>query len=440
LTRPTSPPADWGRSLWLAHNPPPPPSPPPPDVLDIDVAIVGAGVAGLSAAFHLGLAGIEAVVLEAAAQPFAATAASGGIVAPQLVRNTPASVLARLGPERGPRYLRLVAGSGGYLFGLIRSLGIDCAAQTAGFLNPVPGVQAADRLRGLIEAWTPFRQDLVLANASETARLTGCEGYGACLVDPSGGGLDPVAFVQGLAARLSPSHVQVFRQSPVTDLAPQGAGWRLTTPHGTVTARRVVLCANGGNAGLHPALARTVLPLPVYEVATEPLPPAMRRAILPLGHTLTDSSANVFTIRFDRDGRLITACSANSELGFEALSQAINSRLASTLTAYRETPLQYGWMGTAWLNSNLLARLVAVDHGLYAVQACNGRGLALNTIIGREVARLLEAPGAYDPAIPLEPPRRVPGYGLARHIPGLMMKSAAFARNALRSAADLIRP
>jgi glycine/D-amino acid oxidase-like deaminating enzyme len=190
-------------------------------------------------------------------------------------------------------------------------------------------------------------------------------------------------------------------------------------------AKRVILCANGGNARLHPALAKTILPLPVYEVATAPLAPSMRAEILPQGHALTDSSTDVFSIRFDRDGRLITACSAGAVLGRDALTTQINQRLVATIPDYEATALDYAWKGTAWLNSDLLPRVVTVDEGLFAVQTCNGRGIALSTIVGREVACLATRPDTYQPLVPVQKPRAIPGYALARHLPGLMMLGAA---------------
>jgi glycine/D-amino acid oxidase-like deaminating enzyme len=417
-------PAGWGRSIWLSRHPPLSAAV-LRGALDTDVAIVGAGIAGVSTAYHLGALGIETVVLEAARQPFAATAASAGVIAPQLTRHTPGGVLARLGAESGARFLRLLAQSGRYLFDLVASEGIDCAAQPAGFLKPVRDADGPARLRALIEDWKPFRQDLELAGAAETRALTGCEGYGACLIDPSGGGVDPVALVQGLAGALPAGKARLFADSAVTAVTRRGDVWRLSTAEGAVTARRVVICANGGAGRLHPALARTVLPLPVYQVATAPLSAAPRRAILPFGHALTDSSANVFSIRIDTEGRLITACPGLIPQGRAALTRTINRRLAARLPAWRPLPLAFAWRGVAWLNGDLLPRLAAVDEGLHAVQACNGRGLALNTIIGREVARLLAAPGAYEPAIPFGPPAPVRGYALARWAPGLMMTAAA---------------
>jgi glycine/D-amino acid oxidase-like deaminating enzyme len=166
----------------------------------------------------------------------------------------------------------------------------------------------------------------------------------------------------------------------------------------------------------------------------------MRAEILPQGHALTDASTDVFSIRFDRDGRLITACSAQAVLGREALSSQINQRLVATLPGYAATALEYAWKGTAWLNSDLLPRILAVDEGLFAVQACNGRGLALCTIIGREVAQLAIKPETYQPRVPVQKPRPVPGYTLARHLPGLMMLGASLRNKLRRATTQRVRP
>jgi glycine/D-amino acid oxidase-like deaminating enzyme len=433
-------PAGWGTSLWIARNPAPPATPRFSGALDTDIAIVGAGLAGVSLAFHLAAAGGEAVVLEAAARSCAATAASAGVVAPQLVRNTPASVIARLGHEPGGRFLRFLASSGRRLFDLVAGEAIACDAQPFGFLNPAPGPEGAERLGRLAAAWAPFRDDLVLADAAETRALTRCEGYGACLVDPTGGGIDPVAFIQGLTARLPAGRATVFYDSPVVSVTRRSSGWTVKTREGTLTARRVVLCANGGNARLHRTLARTILPLPVYQLATTPLPEALRRDILPRGHAMTDASADVFSLRFDGEGRLITAVSAVRPQGRAALERAVNQRLAAALPAWRPTPLAFGWKGVAWIDPTFLPRLTRVEEGLIAVQACNGRGLALNAAIGADLARWLMAPARDEPAVPMAQPRPIPGWLFARAMPGLMMAGAALSRQIRGAGAPLRGP
>lgn len=420
-----------GTSLWQAVNPPPQPSSPLEDGISTDVLIVGAGISGLSLGVHLAGARIDTVILEADNDATAATGTSAGIVAPQLVRTTPNAVRKSLGAETGARTLRMIAESGRYTFELIERLGIACDANPSGFLNPVIGPQRAKAHAQLVEEWRPFRDDLRLLQSADAQAISGCRGYSAAIVDPTGGGLDPIAYSRGLATAARRRGVRLYYDSRVVSLTRVGERWLARTEAGEVSSRRVVLCANGGNATLHASVARTVLPLPVCEVATQPLNAVMRSKILPQGHALTDSSTDVFSIRFDAAGRLITAIPGRHTINREEIDQLVNRRLASAIPEYRATPLQYIWQGTAWLNSSLLPRVLLVEDGLMAVQACNGRGIAVNTIVGRELGRWLTAPQEGPPLVSLERPRRVTGFMLARYLPELMMGGAAMAKRTL---------
>ena len=156
----------------------------------------------------------------------------------------------------------------------------------------------------------------------------------------------------------------------------------------------------------------------------------MREAILPQNHMLTDLSTDVFSIRYDSEGRLITACPAPQRVDRAQIEKAINRRLANMLPAWRTMPLEYVWVGTAWLNTDLLPRVAVLADDAIAIQACNGRGLALNTIAGREAARWASAgTGGYRTLMPMKPPRRVLGFALARHVPQLLMGAARIGRS-----------
>ncbi len=420
-----------GASLWKAVNPPPPPAIPLGGSLSTDVLIVGAGIAGLSLGVHLGAKHTDTVILEAENDATAATGASAGIVAPQLVRTTPNSVLKRLGSDAGARVLRMIAESGRYTFGLIDRLNIECAARQSGFLNPVTGLHGPRSRAQLVEEWRPFRDDLRCVDGAEVQALSGCRGYSAAVLDATGGCLDPLAYSRGLAKAVRASGMPLHYESRVLSLTRSEGRWLARTQSGEVSARRVVLCANGGNAALHPSLAQTILPLPVCEVATQPLSASLRGKILPHGHALTDSSTNVFSIRFDQAGRLITACPGRHKIDYAQINHLINAHLAAMIPDYRSTPLEYIWQGTAWLNSSLLPRALLVDDGLMAVQACNGRGIALNTIIGRELGRWMADANEEPPLVPIERPRKVAGFVFAKYLPELMMGGAAIAKRTL---------
>jgi glycine/D-amino acid oxidase-like deaminating enzyme len=242
-----------GVSLWRATNEPPPPRQSLEGKLSTDVLIVGAGISGLSLALHLGIHKIQTVVLEAEDDAIAATGASAGVIAPQLIRTTPNAVLESLGAEMGARLLGMIATSGRYTFELIERFGIECGARQSGFLNPVAGQQAAKAHARLAREWQPFRDDLSLIDGTQAQALSGCRGYSAAIVDPSGGGLDPLAYSRGLARVATAGGVSLLYNSRVLSLTRSGNSWIARTTSGEVTARRVVLCANGGNTEMHPA-------------------------------------------------------------------------------------------------------------------------------------------------------------------------------------------
>jgi glycine/D-amino acid oxidase-like deaminating enzyme len=406
---------------------------------DVEIAIIGGGIAGLSVAFHLAAAGKQPIVLEAARCGEGASGASAGIVAPQLVRLTPKLVQERVGSERGIRLLRLVAEGGNYTFNLVREHALDCAASQTGLLAPARTAAGVSRLREALEQWGPLRSDLQWLDAQALRTLSGCVGYEGALLDRSGGGLNPLAYARELRRVASTAGASIHEESRVVELAQVAQGWRIRTGQGEVTAAHVVLCANGGNGYLHPALRRTVLPMPVYEVATEPLDPSVLATTLAENHVLTDVEADVFSLRWAPGHRLVTAYPAAAGADPAFIEAAIHRRLHAMLHRYEARRLEFIWHGVAWINQSLLPRLVRVADSLTAIQACNGRGIALNTTLGREVARWLVAPRSYVPALSFEAPRRVRGFSVARYVPQLLMSAAMIAGRLTKRRRDAIK-
>lgn len=411
-------------SLWQAMGASAPERPALKGLHETEIAIVGAGIAGLSLACDLADAGRSVCVIEAEEPGSGALGASAGIVAPQLVRTTPNKVLARLGPEIGPGWLRLVGESGHHLFAKIEQLKIDCDARPFGFISPARGADALARLESVVEEWAPFRKDLSAIDGARVVADTGCRGYSAAIVDASGGGVNPLRLAAGLATRSVEFGAGLFHHSRANSLAKVGEHWRLLTDHGELRARTVVLCANGGNQMLHPALDSTVLPLRVHELATAPISQQMRAATLPRGHALTDLELDIFSIRYAEGERLITYYPVTGGASHESVERAVNRRLSHMLVAYEPVRIEHLWEGVAWMNSSLLPRVVTLGQGLLAVQACNGRGIATNAIVGRELSRMLLSEGRYRPTIAYESPNPIARVPFMRHVPDMLMRTA----------------
>jgi glycine/D-amino acid oxidase-like deaminating enzyme len=395
------------------------------------IAVVGGGIAGVSTALNLALLGHTPILLEADAIGSGATGASGGIVAPQLVRHGFEAVAAKLGDTHARQLFTLMAQSGHYVFDLARRYAPAAEAVQAGFLAPAMTQAALRRISGIAAEWAPFRDDVSILSAEAIAEIAGISGYVGALQDTSGGSINPLGYVRGLAHAAEEAGARLFCQSAVTRIERVGSAWVLHTAGGSVTAQHVLLCANGGNAALHPRLAGTALSMDVCEVTTAPLSPELRARVLPQRHALTDVEPDVFTIRYDRDGGLVTAYPGGAG-DREKTTQRINARLTATIPGWKPLPLTHVWQGTAWLNTSLLPRLVRVDDGMIAVQACNGRGLAFNSVIGRELAAWLDRGADTPPPLPLEAPQPITGLFLAKFAPRLVMQAGLIGKRLMR--------
>ncbi len=418
-------------SVWEALSPAPARRPAARGSLEADVAIIGGGVAGLSTALHLAERGMGVALVEAQSFGAGATGASAGVVAPQLTKTTPDTVRKKLGEERSSLLLRLIADSGSHLFDLVDRHRIDCAAVPAGFIAPRMGANSLTVLQDVVRQWAPIRSDLRVADLEEVIALTGCRGYRAAVVDPTGGGVDPLALARGLADRAEALGARLYEGTPALRLGRAPGGWKISLPDGEIVARRVIVAANASNGGIHKALSGTMLPLPVVEVATEPLPAAMRARILPGNEALTDLELDVFSIRYTADGRLVTAFPSSNGGLPDDLAEKINRRLAETLVGYQPLKIDFVWLGQAAVNTDLIPRIVRLDEGLLAVQACNGRGLGINTILGRELAAYLLGERKLA-QLPVADARRVSGFLFARHVPRLLLTTALFAKQLRR--------
>lgn len=353
------------------------------------------------------------VVLEAGAAGAGASGRNGGLVVPSL---------ARIGPRNVPALASMVAGSAALTFALIRRLGIDCEAAQTGWLNPahapslVPGVQAR------VEAWRAAGAACVWLDAAEARRRLGSERFHGALFDPTGGHLNPLAYTRGLARAVLASGGALHTDTPVRG-ATSGQGWVLATPRGVVRAGRVLQCTNAQPPGLQGAALRgSTVPLIVYQMATPVLDEAARRAVLPGNEAFSDTRNNLLACRWTAGGRLVTGGMASFATGaLRRLPRLHARRLREVFPALGEVTLERIWRGQASLTGDFVPRLFEVAPGWLAPIACNGRGIALSTALGRALGEALSAGRLSDLPLPLVPPRPIRPYALARLAPRALL-------------------
>ncbi|MEI9413323.1 NAD(P)/FAD-dependent oxidoreductase [Mesorhizobium sp. Cs1321R2N1] len=411
-----------GTSLWHAINRDRRERPTLQGRLDVDLAIVGGGFSGLSTALHAAEKGISVAVLEAEIIAWGATGRNAGFVVPNFARMDPDNILAHLGPERGERLIDFAAGSADLVFGLIRRHGIDCDAVQNGWIQPAHSSGALQKAKSRADQWARRGRPAVTLDRQAVEALTGVRGYVGGWMDHSGGVLNPVAYARGLADAAENAGARIFEQTRVTSVDRVTNGWALETPSGSVRAAKVLIATNAYGGSLSPLLRRTYFPLKVFQIATAPLPLEIRTRLLPGGQGVGDTRRNLFTFRFDADNRLISGGMHILGTGADTrVPQAIWRRLASQLDLPDLPPLAYSWSGMAAVEPDFLPHLLDLGPGLIAGRACNGRGIAMTTAMGKVLADWAAGTDARDLPLPFAPPAPIPFHALLRHAPNMLL-------------------
>lgn len=404
-------------SLWQATAPPGPELPSLEGRFEADVAIVGAGFTGLSTALHLAEAdpAVRLVLLEAEEPGSGASGRNNGQVIPTLTRPDPEELVARLGPERGERFVALVRDSAAFTFDLIRRLAIPCDAVQEGWIQPAHSPDRFGRVsRRRYEQWATRGAAVELLSAERLAELLGSRAWFGGWLARTGGHLQPLAFARGLARRLVERGVPIFARSPMNALARERGRWRLSTPRGIVLAERVLLATAAYSGPATGALARSFVPFRPWMLATRRLGDNVRRSVVPGGQAVSDTRADLRFLRWTADGRLVSGGAlAVPLLERSRLERRVAGLLAEAFPPLRGVTFEFAWSGAIAMTPDRHPHLLQLGPELFAWIGCNGRGVALATALGPVLARLLLRGWTDELPLPLEPPKPVPLAALA---------------------------
>jgi glycine/D-amino acid oxidase-like deaminating enzyme len=373
-----------------------------------EVAVIGAGYTGLSAALHLSEAGRDVVVLEADDVGAHASGRNGGQVIPG-VKYDPDTLERLFGETLGPQLVDTVAAGPDLVFDLIRRHGIDCDATRTGWLQPATSEAALGPLSVRVEQWRRRGADVQLLTRQEIGRLTGSERYCGGWIDRRGGTVQPLSYVRGLAQAAQRAGSRIFTDSPAVGLARSGEEWRIVTPGGAVTSRVVILATDAYTGGIVDPLRRTIVAVPSFQVATAPIPENLRRSILPEGQSASDTWHLLRYFRLDRTGRLVMGTRGYfANVPLRTAARPHYRAVAEIYPQLAGIAFEYHWGGMVGMTRDHLPHLHEIEPGLLAGLGYNGRGVAMATLMGRLLARRVLGESAADLGFPITPVRPIP--------------------------------
>jgi len=381
----------------------------------VDVVVVGAGYAGVSAARELAAAGREVLVLDARPIGWGASTRNGGMVIPELTSG-PAALEKSLGPL-GRRLYAEVNEAFDHVESLVAgpSPQIACDYERAGQLFLAHAERVVPALRAMArEHGDELGEPVHFVPRAELEAEVGSAAYHGGVVFERTGGLHPARFHRGLVARARGAGATVVGGVRVGSIARRpgvGAGHRVVTTAGDVDvpieAGEVVVCTNAYADDAVPALARRVLPIGSFIIATEVLGADLAHSVSPRGRMLVDSKNFLFYWRLTPDGRVLFG--GRRSLAPSSLAQAREFLYASMVAVHPQlvgVPIARAWGGDVAVTLDRLPHAGRIDGAWYAT-GCNGSGVALNTWLGMRLGRHLVGDGP-PPAFAELPHRAIP--------------------------------
>ncbi len=358
------------------------------------VVIVGAGITGLSTALHLAEKGTDVVVLESHEPGWGASGRNGGQVNPGL-KHDPDVVERDHGAELGSRMNALAGSAPAFVFDLIERHAIRCEARRNGTLRAAIRPRQAQQIRVTLEQWARRGAPVAFLDGPAIARVTGTHRYVGGMLDARGGDLNPLSFARGLCRAALRAGAAIYARSPAQRLERSGASWKIGTATGTVAAPHVVLATNGYTDDLWPGLRRTVVPVFGAMASTAPLPEQIAARIMPSRSVLYESGPVTVYYRVDGGGRLLiggrgpmreisTTCALPHLIAYAR-------RLWPELTRVQWT---HAWGGRLAMTKDQYPHIHEPTEGVLACLGFNGRGVAMGTVMGAQIARRILNPSA----------------------------------------------
>ena len=357
----------------------------------VDVAIVGAGFCGLSAARALAKRGVRVAVLEAETLGWGASCRNGGMVLTGLKLPVP-TLINRYGRDLVRNMYSASLESIDLVEQIVAEEQIDCSFARCGHLEVACKLshfeayaQAGARIK------QEFNHDLRVISKGELRSEIGSDIYYGGLVDETSAGVNPAQYVTGLAKAAQRHGACLYDHTRVTNVTPPSAarGFRIETSRGVTHAKEILLASGAYTTSATPVLRKKVIPIGSYIIATEQLSPDLARELSPRNRMIYDSKHFLYYYRLTPDNRMLfggrAAFFPESKSTVRESAELLRQGMTGVYPQLRDTKVEFVWGGTLDFTFDVMPHAGKLDGMHYAVGFA-GHGVAAATWMGAKLA------------------------------------------------------
>jgi len=357
----------------------------------VDVAVIGAGFTGLSAARTLAKAGATVAVCDSHTIGWGASSRNGGMVLTGL-KLPAATLISRYGQDATARMYAASLKSIDFVENLVREESIACDFSRCGHLEVACKPKHFDDFRRSAEETARhFGHQQRLIPREQMQSEIGSAIYHGGLVDELSAGVNPARMVAGLAVAAERAGAAIFEHSHVDQIQREGAsGWKVATARGTLRATNVFVATSGYTSRVTPALQKKIVPIGSYIIVTEVLPEKLAAELSPRNRMIYDSKNYLYYYRLTPDRRMLfggrAAFFPETASTIRRSAEILRAGMLTVYPQLRNAKIDYVWGGTLDFAFDIMPHAGQLD-ALYFSLGYAGHGVAMSTYLGNKVAQ-----------------------------------------------------
>jgi glycine/D-amino acid oxidase-like deaminating enzyme len=354
--------------------------------LDVDVCVIGGGLAGLTVAREIARRGWSVAVLEANRIGWGASGRNTGFVLPGFSEDF-SGIVERVGLDRAKELWDLSERGVSYVRRVIDESRMPGVDPVAGWLS-VAKTDAAVRLRGEMERLRWIGADVEFWPKEKVREQLPNTRYFDALHFPTAVHIHPLNYALGLAAAAEASGARIFDETPVTQIDPSGVRKRIVTPGGRLRADHVVLAGNVYLGTLVPRLAATLLPVTTYVLVTTPIDNL--HEVIRYRGAVSDGPRADNHYRIVGGNRLLWSGRMRTwEVDSRRFARSFLRDIRRNFPQLGDFQVEHVWRGTLGRTVHHMPQLGEIERGLWLASGFGGHGLNTTAMAGELIARAI---------------------------------------------------